>query len=129
MFTFSDSGSAGQVPDFAAVRRRIVTSQVCTAMTKRIDPVHEFARLDATLKNYANKVDSGEIVDTTALAKDIEVLCEQLAATPANGAGAFAGDLQELLSGLEGLESALREKFGELQQRLALLAPETAGDR
>lgn len=98
-------------------------------MTKRIDPVHELARLDATLQSYATRVDEGEIVDTAILAKDIEVLCEQLAATPANGAHSFADDLQRLLAGLERLESALREKFGELQQRLSVLAPETAGDR
>lgn len=106
-------------------QRQFAFKQVCLDMKQRIDPAREFDRLDAALASFATKVDNGEQVDTAVLARDVEALCEQLAASPPDGARSFAGNLHSLLAGLECLEQALRSKQEELQQRLTILAPPT----
>lgn len=98
-------------------------------MKHRTDPAGEFARLEAALKASIGRVANGDSVDASALARDIEALCEQLVATPAGGGRQHAVDLKALLDGLSGLEAALREQCGEFDRRIALLAPEAPGDR
>ena len=95
-------------------------------MKHRTDPASEFARLDAALQASVKRVADGELVDTSDLARDIEALCEQLAATPADGARHLIGNLQTLLTGLEQLESTLRERCEEFHRRIELLAPDLA---
>lgn len=109
-----------------AAATRNALCQARDTMKHRTDPASEFSRIETALSASIERVSNGEVVDAGDIARDIEALCERLAATPGDSARGYADSLRALMESLTRLETVLQDKRHEFQQRIALLAPEPA---
>lgn len=91
-------------------------------MENRPHPDRHLARIRVTVADIRRRTQAGERVDVTGLGRDINMLCEQLAAMPQDEARPYGGALETLVGDLEGIEASLRETWGSLTDRLDALS-------
>jgi hypothetical protein len=94
-------------------------------MDKQPNPERHIARIRVTLDDLKVRAARGDRVDTTGLGRDVNMLCEQLAAMPADRARPYSDALSDIVADLDDIEGQLKDSYAELTARLdALAAPE-----
>lgn len=91
-------------------------------MQQRPDPDSLIRLIRASMEDLQVRARQGDRIDMSALSHDIGALCEQLAVLPSETAEPYAGELEDLVAALDGLEAQLKETHGELTRRLEALA-------